>query len=183
MDFCIIKHNLEKAWGIHWGNSAEILHFVRKVERQTFIQIWTYQRPASGSSLFKIQVHTNTLFRLTVYVHTLFIRFHVQINIVLGGSALCQISFCNSERQRQIMRHETQSLVPVCFMEMWTLSCDWGERRLASLAIAKTIRCAAYNPLPGMWRQMERRPDRIIRAVSDRDKSLLWWLLAGKFWY
>ena len=26
---------------IEGGNSAEILHFVRKVERQTFIQIWT----------------------------------------------------------------------------------------------------------------------------------------------
>ena len=117
MVFSIIKYNLEKAWGIHWGNSAEISHFVRKVERQTFIQIWTYHRPAV---LLSLRVYTSRIFRLTVYVHTLFTFGLVFRSILCWVAPLCVKFHFVTQRDRDKLR-DTQSLVPVCFMEMWIL--------------------------------------------------------------
>ena len=95
-----------------------------------------------------LKIYINRIFRLRVYDHTLFIRSHVQINIVLGGAALCQISFCNSGRQRQITRERHRELGLFYGNVNW---CDekrglwhkYNTSHLCSRSLTKTIRCAA----------------------------------------
>ena len=87
-----------------------------------------------------LKIYINRIFRLRVYDPTLFIRSHVQINIVLGGAALCQISFCNSGDRDKLRERDTESLV--CFMEMWT-DVTRREERDSGINITLAILCTA----------------------------------------
>ena len=127
MVFSIIKYNLEKAWGIHWGNSAEISHFVRKVERQTFIQIWTYHRPAV---LLSLKVYISRIFRLTVYVHTLFTFGLMFRSILCWVAPLCVKFHFVTQRDRDKLR-DTELGPGLFYGNVNTLSCDCAAETLA----------------------------------------------------
>ena len=97
--------------------SAEISHFVRKVERQTFI--WTYQRPAPLLlSLFKdlglnINIEYSALEFMTIhYSFGLMFR-----SILCWVAPLCvKFHFVTRGDRDKLRERDTESLV--CFMEM-----------------------------------------------------------------